>query len=218
MTSKARSALHRFLSTDVARALREGMRVVARGDPVTRTLDPASLHGEALTRWYQRSPQDIELERQTLADDRYAAFFGAPQPKPTIAARPAAAAVSPLRGQRAGWRSAATAPAPQRPGLHDCVSCHGRAPPPPPVFPWPARPMPPAMRDAPSTPRGEPPKGPPKQCDIQHRNDTETCGRQPNNVARAMCRESAMERYTYCIKSKGEVGHPRLFTHPDAPR
>lgn len=43
-------------------------------------------------------------------------------------------------------------------------------------------------------------------------------GRQPNNVARAMCRESAMERYAYCIKSKGEVGRPRLFTHPSAPR
>jgi len=74
--------------------------------------------------------------------------------------------------------------------------------------------MRPALRDAPSTPRADPPK----QCEIQHQNDTEICGRQPNNVARAMCRERAMERYAYCIKTNGEIGHPRLFTHPDAPR
>lgn len=159
---------------------------------MTRTPNPASLYGEALTRWYRRSHHDIERERQTLVDDRYAAFFGAPQSQPIMAA-----------------------PASQSPSALDCVTCHGRTVPPSPMRPWPTWPIRPSRRDATSASSGEPPKGSPKQCEIQHQNDTEICGRQPNNVARVMCRESAMERYAYCIKSKGEVGHPRLFRHPN---
>ena len=29
------------------------------------SIDPASLQGDALTRWYQRSPEEVEQERQT---------------------------------------------------------------------------------------------------------------------------------------------------------
>jgi len=37
--------------------------------------DPASLEGDALTQWYQRSPADIEQERQAAAARRYQDFF-----------------------------------------------------------------------------------------------------------------------------------------------
>jgi len=39
-------------------------------------IDPATLQGDALTRWYLRSPDDIERERQSAAAQRYDAFFG----------------------------------------------------------------------------------------------------------------------------------------------
>jgi hypothetical protein len=43
-----------------------------------RQVDPARLEGEALTRWYRRSPQEIEQEREGLAKQRYEAYFGDP--------------------------------------------------------------------------------------------------------------------------------------------
>ena len=39
-------------------------------------IDPARLDGDALRRWYMRSPADIEQERQQAADQRYQDFFG----------------------------------------------------------------------------------------------------------------------------------------------
>ncbi|HEX3364994.1 hypothetical protein [Phenylobacterium sp.] len=39
-------------------------------------IDPARLEGDALTRWYLRSPDDIEQERQEAAAQRYQNFFG----------------------------------------------------------------------------------------------------------------------------------------------
>ena len=38
--------------------------------------DPSLLSGEALTRWYRRSPSEIARERQTRESERYDAFFG----------------------------------------------------------------------------------------------------------------------------------------------
>ena len=38
--------------------------------------DPSLLSGEALTRWYRRSPSEIERERQARESERYDAFFG----------------------------------------------------------------------------------------------------------------------------------------------
>lgn len=207
-------------------------------------LNPALLQGEDLRRWYQRSPQEIEEERQEAAAARYQAFFN---PQELSAGGPAAhnstasddvgrATRAPPRAR--GWASTATA-ATARPmgfsrgpagvtaavtGAADCLSCHGRARPPAPFpfpfpFPFPSPWIyPPANRDVPKTPPADAPRGPPKQCDIQNARDTEICTRQPNPTARAMCHESASERYAYCIKSKGELGHPRLFTHPDGPQ
>ena len=37
--------------------------------------DPAGLDGDALTKWYLRSPADIEQERQAASDQRYQDFF-----------------------------------------------------------------------------------------------------------------------------------------------
>lgn len=42
-----------------------------------RQIDPARLEGEALRRWYLRSPAEIERERQATANAGHAAFFGA---------------------------------------------------------------------------------------------------------------------------------------------
>jgi hypothetical protein len=46
-------------------------------------LDPARLQGEALQRWYVRSPEDVEEARQAAHAQRYGAFFGGP-PRPQI--------------------------------------------------------------------------------------------------------------------------------------
>jgi len=40
-------------------------------------IDPGTLEGDALRRWYLRSPADIEQERQDAAAQRYQGFYGA---------------------------------------------------------------------------------------------------------------------------------------------
>lgn len=40
-----------------------------------RQIDPSRLQGEALKRWYLRSPQNLEQERQAAAAQRYDGFF-----------------------------------------------------------------------------------------------------------------------------------------------
>lgn len=39
-------------------------------------IDPTHLQGDALARWYLRSPSDVEQERQAAAERTYADFFG----------------------------------------------------------------------------------------------------------------------------------------------
>lgn len=41
-----------------------------------RQVDPSRLQGEALKKWYLRSPAEIEQERQAAAERRYNEFFG----------------------------------------------------------------------------------------------------------------------------------------------
>lgn len=49
--------------------------------------DPAELTGDALRRWYLRSPEEIEDARQTAADARYTAFFeGSPSAEAPVGA------------------------------------------------------------------------------------------------------------------------------------
>lgn len=47
-------------------------------------VDPARLRGEALTRWYLRSPADIEQERQDTAAQRHNDFFAATPPAGSV--------------------------------------------------------------------------------------------------------------------------------------
>jgi len=48
-------------------------------------VDPARLNGEALNRWYLRTPDDIEAERRSAEERRYEDFFGEPQSASPIA-------------------------------------------------------------------------------------------------------------------------------------
>ena len=42
-------------------------------------VDPARLNGQALARWYLRSPEEIEWQRQQAAMQQHRAYFGGPQ-------------------------------------------------------------------------------------------------------------------------------------------
>jgi hypothetical protein len=207
-------------------------------------VDPMSLQGDALRRWYLRSPDDIEQERQAAQDKKYEAFVAGIRPGAAtqIAATPSFQAstapenygvlweatepnrwrgeklssdgpgtVSPMAQYRlasaAGQAASAVA------GAAECVTCHGRVPPPLP-FPLPFLPGGfPSFRDTPSAPPGG---GSPKrrlpQCDVQYDNDSETCRRLPTPAARGKCWESASERRGYCTSHDGEVGWPSLQT------
>ena len=54
-------------------------------------VDPASLQGEALSRWYLRSPAEIEQERQAAQARKYDAFFGRTEPMAPATTSPALA-------------------------------------------------------------------------------------------------------------------------------
>lgn len=187
---------------------------------MTDTLDPSSLQGEALTRWYVRRNDEVQRTRHAIADKRHVLFFDALQPLRRTEAQPAASLTSSFNDQLVGRRAAPPATSPGRPGLHDCVSCHGRALPTPPILPKPRRPVTPLLRDAPSDPRAEPSKEPErdrKQCEIQLRRDTNVCSQQPNDAAKAVCHGTASKRYSHC-RITGEIGEPDLFTIPPWPR
>ncbi len=49
------------------------------------SIDPASLTGEALVKWFQRSPAEVEQERQTAAANRYqTSFYGSQTPTGSV--------------------------------------------------------------------------------------------------------------------------------------
>ena len=168
-----------------------------------RPVDPSSLQGEALSRWYLRSPDEIEQERQAAQARRYNSFFGTePADSPTTSPAPAFEDPSAATGGGPSWAENGTnrwqgqnqsayrsAGGPQSgqlqlaavsqpaaaPGIVNCPTCHGRVPPLLP-FPFPFRPGGPFFRDTPSAPSGS---GSPKrrfpQCDVQYENDSERC-------------------------------------------
>ena len=202
-------------------------------------VDPARLQGEALSRWYLRSPDEIEQERQAVQTQKYNAFFGRTEPMdpPTSSPTPAYQHSSPTPGSGPIWEgdnrrrgrnqsaygsaatpqsgqfqlAAASRPA-EAPGIVNCPTCHGRAPPLLP-FPFPFLPGGAFFRKTPSTPSGG---GSPRrrfpQCDVQYETDSEACGGLPTPAARGKCWESASERRAYCLNHDGEVGWPRLQT------
>lgn len=172
-------------------------------------IDPARLSGAALTQWYLRSPQEIEKQRRQLEEQKHQAFFGHLRSPSSADARQTEGHFGTETGAPSQPRTTAFAAG------STCTSCH-RLPRPPSPFPWPSRP---ALRDVPGSPPSGPPKPEhPKQCDIQLARDTEVCNGQPNPASRSMCHASANERNARCIKTNGEVGWPRLFTHPQGPR
>ena len=53
------------------------LELAARGADVSRRqVDPAQLQGEALAKWYRRSPDEIEEERNLRAQAEHEAFYG----------------------------------------------------------------------------------------------------------------------------------------------
>jgi hypothetical protein len=169
-------------------------------------IDPARLEGEALRRWYLRSPADIENERQDAAAQRYDTFFSRSGPSLDAASRPQDA----TRSQKAP-ASEARQVAPHA-ADENCVGCHGRLPRPPlpppfGTFPFPSGPL---FRDVPNSPPGAGGSDR-KQCEIQAQSDDRICGSQPRPKDIAICRASASRRRAHCQRS-GEVGFPSLDT------
>jgi hypothetical protein len=87
-----------------------------------KRVNPAELSGEALRRWYLRSPDEIEQQRQAAEDERYRDFFGRSTgggPAPRQAASPRIAASEEdllwIANGRDGFRAI-------RPGASDFVS------------------------------------------------------------------------------------------------
>lgn len=207
-------------------------------------VDPARLTGDALRRWYLRSPADIEREQQTAAARRHDEFFGTTasaafategrlpagpggddvQHVASVATDQGHWSGSMAKPDEAGRRLAARDvagsgwgnPARAQPAAsgHVCRTCHRGGVPP----------LPPggifSFRDVPPSSPSSPSKPPEpdrKQCEQQLQSDTDTCAQQPNNAAKGVCREGAMKRYSHCRKT-GEVGEPYLFTVPRMPR
>lgn len=196
-------------------------------------IDPARLQGDALRRWYLRSSDEIEEERQRKTAQNYNAFYGGLQGlrEPEFESEHSGVASETQLPQRSsgGYQLAANAasPAPTPPGqlrkpqatIKDCVNCHDILPPlspnpwlPPPVgtFPLPPGILPSFRRG--SSGGGSSPDGSKKECAIQERRDRGICGRQPMEVDRALCHASATRRRSYCDLPDGTIGHPALDT------
>lgn len=47
--------------------------------PPRQPVDPARLEGEALDRWYRRTPEEVQSERQAAQEQHYQSFFGRPE-------------------------------------------------------------------------------------------------------------------------------------------
>lgn len=198
-------------------------------------IDPARLEGEALRRWYLRSPQEVEEERRANKARAYDAFFLrsghgqglAPQGRRVgldaeadvsragegIWAR-GGSSVAPRDLLGRGYKMAAASPR----GFLDywsprgCSSCHGYTPETlPPVGGRPLFPPNTSPRSGGSG-RSEPDRRRPKQCELQYESDSRICGRQPSPQDVAICRASASERLGYCLRTNGEVGSPPLDT------
>ena len=210
-------------------------------------LDPARLQGDALTRWYTRSPTDIEQGRQEAAAQKHKDFFAPTRPSPFAAdtgqvTAPTGVGDEPSRLWIASgpnrWSSQAAAPNNFYPSQALAADgSPGRASSAGPRT-WPAGgdhicrachwggvpPLPPggifSFRDIPpSSPSSPstPPEPDRKQCEQQLQSDTDICGQQPNNASKGICREDAMKRYAHCRKT-GAVNEPYLFTVGRMPR
>lgn len=199
-------------------------------------IDPARLEGDALRRWYLRSPADIEEARRRTADQQHDRFFSGLRPAQIRGDAGEAARVEPML-HGGGAASHGTDPAgrgSEQPGTValaaaekstaprvplDCLSCHGRAPPfgpiplPPPLGRWQLRPgvLPSFFRDMPGGAPPPPRREERKQCEMQEQRDVGTCSQQPTEAAKAECYSNIPKRRYHCDQT-GEIGIPDLFT------
>jgi hypothetical protein len=193
-------------------------------------IDPARLDGDALTRWYLRSPGDLEDERQAAAAQRYADFFGnTSRPSTgrdsTSAARPSTdlddAQFGPTVRRPVGYGASFddgvyhpdqdnVQKAPAAATAWSCPSCHIPLPLPPQL-----EPLAPLFRKIPpswSGPAPEPRREKYPQCEMQERQDRGICAQQPTEPAKAVCNASATDRRVWCEEHQGEIGSPDLTT------
>lgn len=184
-------------------------------------IDPARLEGEALRRWYLRSPDEIEDERQAEASRAYDAFFSRHVPSTEVAPRSAHQSwnAGAARYDAGDFQTAATSEA-RQPRSHttpeSCIGCHGHFPPPPlpppfGTFPFPSGALP-FLRDIPGGLPSDPGGSDKKQCEMQYQNDGRICAGQPKPQDVAICRASASKRLAHCNANNGEVGTPDLDT------
>ena len=204
-------------------------------------VDPSRLQGDALTRWYLRSPADIEQEQQAAAAQRYSDFFGASPTTPlansadggvpdaplgnedagtvTDGARSESSSVYNPQGSAAWTPSGADGASTDLPSIvpvaaNDwvCAGCHGTGiSSPPPAFSKP--PWVPQWTPGPNTAPRPPSLPHPPQCAMQNVNDPRICNREPGNAWKTICFASATRREAHCIANDGELGSPRLETH-----
>ena len=190
-------------------------------------VDPARLQGDALRRWYLRSPAEIEEERSNAAAQAYNNFFSRSADGDNAARGTISLGndlLVPGRGtgaartehQPAGsYQLAEAAPRGKWDywSFRGCRSCHGYTP----------ETLPPVGGHSPLPPSYSPRSGGSdwsssrpkrddrKQCEIQERRDRNTCGQQPTDQAKAVCHGTASDRRAHCDRT-GEIGEPDLFT------
>lgn len=193
-------------------------------------IDPARLEGDALRRWYLRSPEDVEREQSRRAEHSYSEFYGGlrnlRQPASSAPNRPRSASGFDSTDRGGSAQTDVGAAAPQSMGsgarrpratVDDCVDCHGRLPPRPQISgmlpPFGKLPLPggfPVFRDLPGGAPPPPRREERKQCEMQENSDRGICSQQPTEPAKAVCYSNIAPRRDHCNQT-GEIGIPSLF-------
>lgn len=205
-------------------------------------IDPARLDGDALKRWYLRSPADLEEERQRAASHAYNAFFSQPDedqpdsnPRATSVQSTGVPSDTDLLWRQVGpnrFRSDRAAPDSAPTAADDSGGYQLAAA----TFPpWGRLPIlgcanchdpqsgallpngptpPPPIHSPRSSGAGgyRPDGGDKKECEQQRESDSKICGRLPYPEYVAICRGTASERYAYCRRRDGTIGFPQLET------
>jgi hypothetical protein len=170
-------------------------------------IDPARLEGDALKRWYRRSPAEIEAERSRTADRAYRDFF-APSDQGDLDAK--------QQGERYELAADASRPFWDYWGIRGCQNCHGYTP----------ETLPPYGGHLPFPPSHTPRVGgssgggdggakrrdewsDQKQCTLQFEADRQIC----QKARSPKCWKNQNKRLGHC-NSTGEVGTPALGFGP----
>ena len=197
-------------------------------------IDPARLDGDALIRWYLRSPTDIEQERQASAAQNYNDFFGnmdgsggvsaaatgRQSPDDVFTTLPVVASGASQRSPAANAGNGYIDRGVYYPGQDDaqkrpaadtvwnCPTCHGRVPVPipPPLLPLQPllRKIPPSFGGASGSQWSDKP-----QCNQQFERDREIC----QVAKKPQCWENQNKRLGVCDRT-GAVGTPPLRFGP----